>query len=122
MANLTDGQILTMIRAKLARSKVGPERFQVSVVNGVATFEGHTTVPQHKGVATRIAHTSGAVAVVNHIQVNKNGQAPAAVAALPHTPAVTGFPADGSRAAVANGSNTPPPPKLARAAVIAPTQ
>ena len=37
---------------------------------GVATFEGRTDVVQHKGVATRIARTAGAVAVDNRIQVS----------------------------------------------------
>ncbi len=37
---------------------------------GVATIEGRTDVMQHKGVATRLAKTGGALAVNNHIQVS----------------------------------------------------
>ena len=37
---------------------------------GVATFEGNTNVVQHKGVATRMAKSAGATAVVNHIQIS----------------------------------------------------
>lgn len=68
---LTDAQIESAIRAKLAKSpKLGPEKFQVHVQGGVATFEGKTDVMQHKGTATRMAKSAGAVAVVNHIQIS----------------------------------------------------
>jgi hypothetical protein len=40
------------------------------VQGGVATLEGRTDVIQHKGVATRLAKTGGAVAVNNHIQIS----------------------------------------------------
>ena len=36
----------------------------------MATIEGRTNVIQHKGVATRLAKTGGAVAVNNHIQIS----------------------------------------------------
>ena len=69
-AALSDAQIEAAIRAKLAKSKVGADKFQVHVQGGVATWEGRTDVVQHKGVATRMAKTAGAVAVNNHIQVS----------------------------------------------------
>lgn len=76
---LPDAQIERNIRAKLAKSKMsGTEHFTVSVQNGVATWEGKTNVIQHKGVATRIAKTSGAIAVQNHIQISDAAKAAAA--------------------------------------------
>jgi osmotically-inducible protein OsmY len=67
----SDAQIEAAIRAKLAKSpKLGPEKFQVHVQGGVATFEGKTDVVQHKGTATRMAKSAGALAVNNHIQVS----------------------------------------------------
>ena len=69
-ARLSDAQIEAAIRAKLAKSpKLGPEKFQVHVQGGVATFEGKTDVVQHKGTATRMAKSAGALAVNNHIQI-----------------------------------------------------
>jgi BON domain len=65
-----DSFIEATIRAKFAKSKINAEKFQVHVQGGVATIEGHTDVVQHKGVATRMAKTGGAVAVNNHIQVS----------------------------------------------------
>jgi osmotically-inducible protein OsmY len=76
---LPDAQIERNIKAKLAKSKMAAtEHFTVSVHNGVATFEGRTNVIQHKGVATRMAKTSGAVAVQNNIQVSDAAKAKAA--------------------------------------------
>jgi hypothetical protein len=65
-----DATIEAAIRAKFARSKINVEKFQVHVQGGVATIEGHTGVIQHKGVATRLAKTGGAIAVNNHIQIS----------------------------------------------------
>lgn len=71
VARQSDAQIEAAIRAKLAKSpKLGPEKFQVHVQGGVATFEGKTDVVQHKGTATRMAKSAGALAVNNHIQVS----------------------------------------------------
>jgi osmotically-inducible protein OsmY len=76
---LPDAQIERNIRAKLAKSKMsGTEHFTVSVQNGVATMSGKTNVIQHKGVATRLAKTGGAVAVRNQIQVSDEAKAKAA--------------------------------------------
>ena len=73
-----DAQIERTIRAKFARSKINAEHFTVSVLNGVATIEGKTSVIQHKGVATRMAKTGGAIAVKNNIQVSEAAKAKAA--------------------------------------------
>jgi hypothetical protein len=67
---LTDVQIEAAIRLKLAKSKIGPDKFRFKVQGGVATIEGKTDVIQHKGAATRMAKTAGAVAVNNHIQIS----------------------------------------------------
>ena len=67
---MSDAQMEAAIRAKFAKSKVNAEKFQVHVQGGVATIEGRTDVVQHKGTATRMARTAGAVAVSNHIQVS----------------------------------------------------
>jgi osmotically-inducible protein OsmY len=66
----SDAQIEATIRAKFARSKINVEKFTVHVQGGVATIEGKTNVIQHKGTATRLAKTGGAVAVNNHIQIS----------------------------------------------------
>jgi BON domain len=67
----SDAQIEADIKARLAKSpKLSVEHLQVRVQGGVATFEGKTEVVQHKGTATRMAKSAGAVAVNNHIQVS----------------------------------------------------
>jgi BON domain len=68
---LTDVEIEKAIKVKLAKSKIGADKFQFHVQGGVATIEGRTDVIQHKGAATRMAKTAGAVAVVNHIQISE---------------------------------------------------
>ena len=71
----SDAELEALIRAKLEKSpKLGPEKLQVHVQGGVATFEGKTDVVQHKGTATRMAKTAGAIAVNNHIQVSDAGK------------------------------------------------
>ncbi len=67
---LTDAQIEAAIRAKMAKSKIGADKFQFHVQGGVATIEGRTDVMQHKGAATRMARTAGAIGVENHIQIS----------------------------------------------------
>ena len=67
---LSDPQLESAIRAKFAKSKINADKFQVHVQGGVATIEGRTDVIQHKGTATRLAKTSGAVAVNNRIQIS----------------------------------------------------
>jgi hypothetical protein len=73
-----DAQIEHDIRMKFAKSKINAEHFTASVKNGVAIIEGKTSVIQHKGVATRLAKKSGAIAVENHIQVSEEAKAKAA--------------------------------------------
>jgi osmotically-inducible protein OsmY len=76
---LPDAEIERNIRAKLAKSKMNAtEHFTVTVHNGVAVLEGKTNVIQHKGVATRLAKSGGAVAVKNNIQVSDAAKAKAA--------------------------------------------
>jgi hypothetical protein len=66
----SDARLEAAIRAKFAKSKIDADKFQVHVQGGVATIEGRTDVAQHKGVATRLAKTGGALAVNNHIQIS----------------------------------------------------
>src|SRR5947209_15154880 len=66
-----DVRIEQAIKAKLAKSKIGADGFTVRVQGGVATWEGRTSVIQHKGAATRMAKSAGATAVVNRIQVDE---------------------------------------------------
>jgi hypothetical protein len=73
-ATPTDSQIDATIRGKLAKSKIGKDGFKFHVQHGVVTWEGSTSVVQHKGSATRMARTSGAVQVVNNIQVSASGK------------------------------------------------
>jgi hypothetical protein len=67
---LSDARLEAAIRAKFAKSKINADKFTVHVQNGVATIEGKTDVIQHKGTATRMSKTAGAVAVNNHIQIS----------------------------------------------------
>ena len=73
-----DVQIEQTIRTKLAKSKIGKDGFRFKVQHGVVTWEGSTNVVQHKGSATRMAKTAGAVQVVNNIQISSAGKAKAA--------------------------------------------
>lgn len=75
--NFSDAQIEATIRAKLAKSKIGKEGFQVHVKDRVATWTGTTSVMQHKGAATRMAKTAGALRVVNNIKVSEDSTASA---------------------------------------------
>jgi BON domain len=77
-ATPTDAQIDATIRAKLAKSKIGKDGFRFKVARGVVTWEGNTSVIQHKGAATRMAKTAGAVQVVNNIQISADAKAKAA--------------------------------------------
>lgn len=77
-AAIPDARIEAAIRARFARSKINADKFQVHVQGGVATIEGRTDVMQHKGVATRLAKSAGAVAVNNHIQISEAARQKAA--------------------------------------------
>lgn len=75
---LSDASIERAIQVKLAKSKIGLEHFKVRVQNGVAYWDGKTDVIQHKGAATRMAKTAGAVAVVNKIEISEAARQKAA--------------------------------------------
>ena len=81
---VADAQIERTIKAKFAKSKINAEHFTVSVQNGIATIEGKSNVIQHKGVATRLARTGGALAVQNHIQISEEAKAKAAAKLAAH--------------------------------------
>ena len=70
-AAMPDAQLEKAIRARFAASKISAHHFQVHVQGGVATLEGQTDVLQHKGTATRLAKSSGAIKVVNKIAVSQ---------------------------------------------------
>ena len=55
-----DKEMEAVIRAKLAKSKIGKDGLSVRVQGGVAFWDGSTNVVQHKGAATRMAKTAGA--------------------------------------------------------------
>ncbi|MEQ1945708.1 MAG: BON domain-containing protein [Bryobacteraceae bacterium] len=69
-----DKEIEATIKAKLAKSKIGKDGFTVHVQGGVATWEGATSVVQHKGAATRMAKTAGAKKVVNNIKISEEAR------------------------------------------------
>ncbi|HWF46269.1 MAG TPA: BON domain-containing protein [Bryobacteraceae bacterium] len=70
---VSDSQIEATIRTKLAKSKIGKDGFRFKVQRGVVTWEGTTSVMQHKGSATRMARSAGALQVVNNIRVSGPG-------------------------------------------------
>jgi len=73
-----DKAIEAAIREKLAKSKIGKDGFTVRVQGGVAYWEGTTSVVQHKGSATRMAKSAGALRVVNNIKLSEAAKAKAA--------------------------------------------
>ncbi len=68
-ARFSDSEIEQKIKTKLAKSKIGKDGFVPKVKGGVVTWTGRTSVPQHKGAATRMAKSAGAVRVVNNIEI-----------------------------------------------------
>jgi len=72
----SDAEIEATIKAKLAKSKIGKDGFQVHIKDRVATWTGSTTVMQHKGAATRMAKAAGAIRVLNNIKVSDAGPLP----------------------------------------------
>ncbi len=70
-ASMPDAQLEKAIRARFAASKISTHHFEVHVQGGVATIEGKTDVLQHKGTATRLAKSCGAVKVVNKVAVSQ---------------------------------------------------
>jgi BON domain len=73
----SDAEIEATIKAKLAKSKIGQEGFQVHVKDRVATWTGTTSVMQHKGAATRMAKSAGAIQVTNNIKISSDAAAKA---------------------------------------------
>lgn len=67
----SDLEIEKELRARLARSKMAADKFQVRVSGGVATIEGRTAVIQRKGAMTRMAKAAGAKKVVNKIEIDE---------------------------------------------------
>ena len=74
----SDAQIEAAIHLKMAKSKIAVDKFKFHAQGGVVTIEGKTDVIQHKGAATRMARTAGAVAVVNHIEISEAAKEKAA--------------------------------------------
>jgi osmotically-inducible protein OsmY len=72
---LSDAEIEAKIKTKLAKSKIGKDGMTVHVKNGIATWQGTTNVMQHKGAATRMARTAGAIQVVNNIKLTDEARA-----------------------------------------------
>ena len=71
---VSDVQLESTIRTKLSKSKIGKDGFRFHVQRGIVTWEGNTLIGQHKGAATRMARTSGAVQVINNIKVSNAGK------------------------------------------------
>jgi hypothetical protein len=67
---VSDEQLEATIKTKLGKSKIGKDGFHFKVQRGIVTWEGNTNIGQHKGAATRMARTSGAVEVINNIKVS----------------------------------------------------
>lgn len=74
-ASLSDAQIERDLKARLGRSKLAANHFQVRVQGGVAIIDGKTEVIQHKGIATRMARAAGARSVTNRIEVSEAAKA-----------------------------------------------
>lgn len=72
-ANISsDDALRAEIEVRLARAVIGKDGFRLQVRNGIAYWDGHTDVAQHKGAATRMARSAGALQVVNRILVGSN--------------------------------------------------
>ncbi len=68
---INDADLERTIRGRFAESKIDEDKFIVHVHSAIATITGKTNVIQHKGVATRLAKSSGALAVVNNIEISQ---------------------------------------------------
>lgn len=105
----TDAQIEAQLHDRLAKSVVGKDGFVAKVKGGVVTWEGTTTVAQHKGAATRMAKSSGARRVVNNIRVKKTGAPEKRAAAPPKSaPSSAAAPSVAPIATPAAPTSTPP--------------
>jgi UDP-N-acetylmuramate-alanine ligase len=74
---LSDAQLEALIRAKFAKSK-SANKFTVRVQGGVASIDGKTDVVQHKGAATHMAKSAGAIAVNNRVEISDDAKQKAA--------------------------------------------
>ena len=72
----TEAEVQKCIEDKLKGGALKDDGITVKVSNGVATLEGKTSVPGHKGGATQIAKGCGAQKVTNNITVT-GGSKPA---------------------------------------------
>ncbi len=77
-AAASDNEIEKAIRGRLAASRISSDHFTVRVQGGVAVLEGQTGVIQHKGTATRLAKSAGALRVDNRIQISQEARQKAA--------------------------------------------
>jgi osmotically-inducible protein OsmY len=115
----SDIQIEAQIKTKLAKSLIGKDGFTFRVKDGVVYWEGSTTVPQHKGSATRMAKSAGAKRVVNQIRV-AGAKTPGKSATSAATSAAAKSPVQEPAAKSAppvNVSNPAPPASPKRATV-----
>jgi len=71
---VSDEQLEASIKTKLTKSKIGKDGFHFKVQRGIVTWDGTTNIGQHKGAATRMARSSGAVQVINNIKVLNAGK------------------------------------------------
>ncbi|MFN0166910.1 MAG: BON domain-containing protein [Bryobacteraceae bacterium] len=67
----SDVELETKIRSRFARSKIASDGLKVTVKDGVATITGRTEILQHKGAATRMARSAGAVRVDNKVEISE---------------------------------------------------
>ena len=74
----SDAQLEKAIRARFAASKISEDKFEVHVQGGHATLTGKTNILQHKGTATRLAHSAGADDVINNIEPSDEARQKAA--------------------------------------------
>ncbi|HYO83486.1 MAG TPA: BON domain-containing protein [Bryobacteraceae bacterium] len=74
----SDAAIEAEIRARLSRSKIAVNGFNVRVQNGTAIWTGKTGIIQHKGAATRMAKSAGALKVDNRIAIDERAKEKAA--------------------------------------------
>jgi hypothetical protein len=70
-SRMSDADLQKAIQARFSGSKISSDKFTAHVSGGIATLEGYTEVVQHKGTATRLAKSAGALAVINNIQISQ---------------------------------------------------
>jgi osmotically-inducible protein OsmY len=106
----TDAEIEADIKARMAKSKIAANNFQVKVRGGTATLTGKTDIVQHKGVATRLAKNAGAAQVVNNIEIGGAARQQAADRLVNARKSVA---ADAPKPAAAKAEQAPPPVRRA---------